>query len=501
MVSKSHLTEMCTKTKLCTFFLKGACGRGGQCKFAHSADELKALPDLRCTKLCPVQARTGSCSVKGCAFAHDRAQLRKVHILGGQSGGGRGGRQQVVGLGGQSTEASPLGCSIGVGSDGGSPPHTRSLASLKVDESKLVLGFVSFSRQSTAMSDGEGSLSELTSSGFGRQASIDDDMGSMPVPYPPFPRNKFYKTKMCSFFLSGKCKKASSCSFAHSADEMSQLPDLTCTKLCSMVLNGETCRVQGCTFAHHQDELRNQQQQQQQQQQEALDRTSSKHPASLATSKSGLREEDGIGSFYLHQGEALRAKPWSDHMDKLSEFSPFSTNASLASTGYDDASSEFCSDSGHDSNDGASAGLALVWNSSSKQSSERRNSVARACIQEPSGPQPPMIAHPPPDSRVVLLLGLPDIHPRAVVAGKVAGRVEARKPDDDGEVQYGDRSLADAVPDIVGHHKVSCRARFEKRLSFLGDSLKVCVKNGFVEVQEPSSQQVPHLVRRRSATW
>lgn len=54
----------------------------------------------------------------------------------------------------------------------------------------------------------------------------------------PVSRNKFRKTKMCKFFEAGKCRKRTSCNFAHSEAEMKPLPDLRRTKLCPSVLEG-----------------------------------------------------------------------------------------------------------------------------------------------------------------------------------------------------------------------------------------------------------------------
>lgn len=65
-----------SKTKLCRFELHGLCTKGLACPFAHDSAELKALPDLRGTKLCKQFVSLGSCSMQGCTYAHSKAELR-----------------------------------------------------------------------------------------------------------------------------------------------------------------------------------------------------------------------------------------------------------------------------------------------------------------------------------------------------------------------------------------------------------------------------------------
>jgi hypothetical protein len=61
---------------------------------------------------------------------------------------------------------------------------------------------------------------------------------------------------MCTFFLSGKCKKRSRCAFAHSEEEIRPLPDLRFTKMCPAILEGQPCTTEDCKFAHRAGELR-----------------------------------------------------------------------------------------------------------------------------------------------------------------------------------------------------------------------------------------------------
>lgn len=66
------------KTKLCRFELLGMCAKGTECPFAHGGVELRALPDLRCTKLCKDLLATGQCTTPDCMYAHSRLELRSV---------------------------------------------------------------------------------------------------------------------------------------------------------------------------------------------------------------------------------------------------------------------------------------------------------------------------------------------------------------------------------------------------------------------------------------
>lgn len=62
------------KTKLCTMFSRGSCN-DGKCRFAHSMNELRSLPDLSKTAICRAFAR-GKCPDPSCKFAHGEQELR-----------------------------------------------------------------------------------------------------------------------------------------------------------------------------------------------------------------------------------------------------------------------------------------------------------------------------------------------------------------------------------------------------------------------------------------
>lgn len=63
------------------------------------------------------------------------------------------------------------------------------------------------------------------------------------------------KTRMCIYFLEGKCGFGSSCTFAHSSNEVKSVPDLTKTQLCTKFAEGK-CTDKNCTYAHGEAELR-----------------------------------------------------------------------------------------------------------------------------------------------------------------------------------------------------------------------------------------------------
>lgn len=67
---------------------------------------------------------------------------------------------------------------------------------------------------------------------------------------------QFNKTKMCKFFVLGKCTKGEQCPFAHESDELRKLPDLRCTKLCKSLIQTGLCTNKSCTYAHSKEELR-----------------------------------------------------------------------------------------------------------------------------------------------------------------------------------------------------------------------------------------------------
>ena len=74
-------------------------------------------------------------------------------------------------------------------------------------------------------------------------------MSSMDIRF----RGQFLKTKVCKFFLEGRCRKGEACLHAHSQDEIRPMPDLSKTALCQESTN---CKNSQCNFAHSLQELR-----------------------------------------------------------------------------------------------------------------------------------------------------------------------------------------------------------------------------------------------------
>lgn len=73
------LGSVCQKTRLCQFHAHGFCRKGHSCTYAHGKEELRAVPDLSCTKLCPRTVKRGHCDLgAACHFAHDASELRFV---------------------------------------------------------------------------------------------------------------------------------------------------------------------------------------------------------------------------------------------------------------------------------------------------------------------------------------------------------------------------------------------------------------------------------------
>jgi len=63
------------------------------------------------------------------------------------------------------------------------------------------------------------------------------------------------KTKLCDFHKEGRCKYGASCVFAHSSEELKDMPDLRKTRICTAFTQGN-CSNLDCNFAHGTEELR-----------------------------------------------------------------------------------------------------------------------------------------------------------------------------------------------------------------------------------------------------
>lgn len=65
-----------------------------------------------------------------------------------------------------------------------------------------------------------------------------------------------YKACWCVFHTRGRCTRGRTCSFAHTADELRQLPDLRKTKLCNVYFEGRCENNNACCYAHGLQELK-----------------------------------------------------------------------------------------------------------------------------------------------------------------------------------------------------------------------------------------------------
>jgi len=66
------------KTRICSFWKKGACRRGRHCKYAHGEREMNAPPDLTNTSICKQMLAYGHCKDDGCPYAHATSELRST---------------------------------------------------------------------------------------------------------------------------------------------------------------------------------------------------------------------------------------------------------------------------------------------------------------------------------------------------------------------------------------------------------------------------------------
>eukprot|EP00405_Crypthecodinium_cohnii_P008972 CAMPEP_0206425834 /NCGR_PEP_ID=MMETSP0324_2-20121206/4024_1 /ASSEMBLY_ACC=CAM_ASM_000836 /TAXON_ID=2866 /ORGANISM="Crypthecodinium cohnii, Strain Seligo" /LENGTH=364 /DNA_ID=CAMNT_0053890685 /DNA_START=395 /DNA_END=1489 /DNA_ORIENTATION=- len=67
----------------------------------------------------------------------------------------------------------------------------------------------------------------------------------------------FDKTRICKFYLNGRCKNGAACTFAHDEAELLPLPNFFKTQMCSTFMATGRCgRAPNCSFAHSSEELR-----------------------------------------------------------------------------------------------------------------------------------------------------------------------------------------------------------------------------------------------------
>jgi len=65
-----------------------------------------------------------------------------------------------------------------------------------------------------------------------------------------------YKTRLCNFFPSGKCRDGLLCSYAHGEEELRLSPDFEQTSVCPILIKEGTCKRPDCRYAHTSTDLR-----------------------------------------------------------------------------------------------------------------------------------------------------------------------------------------------------------------------------------------------------
>ena len=68
--------------------------------------------------------------------------------------------------------------------------------------------------------------------------------------------NIYVKTKMCKFQMFGVCRYGNNCNYAHSVQDLKELPNFAKTSFCKTFLKQGVCRDVHCPFAHKVDDLR-----------------------------------------------------------------------------------------------------------------------------------------------------------------------------------------------------------------------------------------------------
>ncbi|CAK0814369.1 unnamed protein product [Prorocentrum cordatum] len=213
LVKSGRLRLMCRKTELCSFFQKGACKRGSACDFAHEEHDVREKPDLQRTKPCPTVAEGLRCEDPSCPFAHYAGEVRKFKpylpvvdrdvaaktkkrsdraFRAGHCRSSCGAAAPPSG--GQATSDASSDCTVGLHSD------------LGAGKGSLKLSLHGIRANAGRISDG----------GLDRQLPVCPGGERRPE---QLMCHKKYKTRMCSFYLLGTCRK-DDCTFAHGHHEL-----------------------------------------------------------------------------------------------------------------------------------------------------------------------------------------------------------------------------------------------------------------------------------------
>lgn len=249
-VNKVAASEaMLCKTKMCNFFAQGFCSKGQACFFAHGDSDLNSRPNFHKTQLCMAFQRNGICrDGRACKYAHGKEELR--------------------------TPTGTLQSSVLVMQSGTKQIKDDDIWSVKTSDEECGLDLESFcsSRQISETSEwshsSEDGLSELafcvSEDGLSAGDSEVDICDKKWKKDKREARGKrpneeiLIKTKMCKFFMQGKCSKGETCQFAHTCDDLQCRPNLHKTRLCMAFQRTGSCREgTSCKYAHGINELRN----------------------------------------------------------------------------------------------------------------------------------------------------------------------------------------------------------------------------------------------------
>jgi len=192
------------KTAMCKFFQMGTCQKGDGCTYAHGEYELQPgsqrlepttgqmVPSGFKTQMCKFHMM-GSCQKgEACTYAHHEYEMK---------GGGKGGSSCSKGGGGWDGKGGK-----GGGWDSwGPPPDMMNMMAMK-GMPMAMKGMM----MSMKGGGGGGGMMALGMGGdsWGKGKGKGGGGGG-------------FKTKMCTFFLEGRCTKGEACTYAHDPSEMS----------------------------------------------------------------------------------------------------------------------------------------------------------------------------------------------------------------------------------------------------------------------------------------
>jgi len=244
----------------------GMCTRGSQCKFAHTVQETRPLPNLCRTKLCPVFNFGGVCDGT-CRFAHSSEELRgrqqqhqqKVqHQSEWQAEQEDEWQQQrehqeLLWQQSQAYGQQLTRCSMFKGSD---VPDIRRASSIgqQIYIPSPDAPPVACPPVACLLSGGPRNEESVSTRAASEVSSPRGTQRSEVTP--KISKNMFHKTKLCKFFPMGLCNHGRHCKYAHAVKDLNPMPDLCCTKLCPGLTATGACNKQRCTYAHCQEELR-----------------------------------------------------------------------------------------------------------------------------------------------------------------------------------------------------------------------------------------------------